>query len=114
MKLLETYYQWIQTNEKEIKRAVRKNITYDETIFDDCFQDTFISVAKSIINKPDKEIKSIRDYFFISMKFNYIHMQNKKREQEQFKEKLIQAFEDFLDDIDTIETSSMTQSYEIR
>lgn len=56
-----------------------KNITYDSELFDDAYNDTVIKVAKVI--EDGKKIEDIRYYFFISLKWNYINMQNKKRKQ---------------------------------
>jgi len=76
---LSDFYDYISNNYEQSRHEVMKNITYDSELFDDAYNDTVIKVA-NIINEG-REIEDIRYYFFISLKWNYINMQNKKRKQ---------------------------------
>ena len=78
------FYQYIIRNEKQIKKEVRKNITYEEELFDEAYSDTIVKVANAILTKH-KIIDDFRYYFFISFKQNYIQMQNKKRKIDKMK-----------------------------
>ena len=74
---LTRFYDYISNNYEQSRHEVLKNITYDSELFDDAYNDTVIKVAKVI--QEGREIEDIRYYFFISLKWNYINMQNKKR-----------------------------------
>ena len=74
---LTRFYCYITDNYEQSRHEVMKNITYDPDIFDDAYNDTVIKVA-NVINEG-REIEDIRYYFFISLKWNYINMQNRKR-----------------------------------
>jgi len=74
---LTRFYGYITDNYEQSRHEVMKNITYDPDIFDDAYNDTVIKVA-NVINEG-REIEDIRYYFFISLKWNYINMQNRKR-----------------------------------
>ena len=76
---LSDFYDYISNNYEQSRHEVLKNITYDSELFDDAYNDTVIKVAKVI--EDGKKIEDIRYYFFISLKWNYINMQNKKRKQ---------------------------------
>lgn len=77
------FYDYIQNNYEQSRYEVLKNITYDEELFDDCYNDTVVKVAGII--SEGREIEDIRQYFFISLKWNYINAQNRKRrEQKRF------------------------------
>lgn len=76
---LNDFYDYISNNYEQSRHEVLKNITYDSDLFDDAYNDTVIKVAKVI--EDGKKIEDIRYYFFISLKWNYINMQNKKRKQ---------------------------------
>lgn len=76
---LSDFYDYISNNYEQSRHEVLKNITYDSDLFDDAYNDTVIKVAKVI--EDGKKIEDIRYYFFISLKWNYINMQNKKRKQ---------------------------------
>lgn len=79
MTKLSDFYDYISNNYEQSRHEVMKNITYDSELFDDAYNDTVIKVAKVI--EDGKKIEDIRYYFFISLKWNYINMQNKKRKQ---------------------------------
>lgn len=76
---LNEFYDYISNNYEQSRHEVLKNITYDSDLFDDAYNDTVVKVAKVI--EDGKEIEDIRYYFFISLKWNYINMQNRKRRQ---------------------------------
>lgn len=79
MTKLSDFYDYISNNYEQSRHEVLKNITYDSELFDDAYNDTVVKVAKVI--EDGKKIEDIRYYFFISLKWNYINMQNKKRKQ---------------------------------
>lgn len=74
---LNEFYDYISNNYEQSRHEVLKNITYDSDLFDDAYNDTVVKVAKVI--EDGKDIEDIRYYFFISLKWNYINMQNRKR-----------------------------------
>lgn len=76
---LSEFYDYISNNYEQSRHEVLKNITYDSDLFDDAYNDTVVKVAKVI--EDGKDIEDIRYYFFISLKWNYINMQNRKRRQ---------------------------------
>ena len=57
------FFQYVIEHEKELKYALRKNITYDAEIFDDVTADTIIRIAEYIINKQ-VFIKDFKGLFF--------------------------------------------------
>lgn len=71
------FLQFIADNDKQLRQAVKKNITYDEELFEDVFSDTVIKCYDKIIE--GHEIEDFKNYFFIACKFNYINAQAKKR-----------------------------------
>lgn len=78
------FYQYIIRNEKQLKQEVRKNITYEEELFDEAYSDTIVKVANAILVNH-KIIEDFRYYFFISFKQNFIQLQNKKRKIDKLK-----------------------------
>ena len=78
------FYQYIIRNEKQLKQEVRKNITYEEELFDEAYSDTIVKVANAILVNH-KVIEDFRYYFFISFKQNFIQLQNKKRKLDKMK-----------------------------
>ncbi len=78
------FYNYIITHEKQLKQEVRKNITYEEELFDEAYSDTIVNVANAILVNQ-KIIKDFRYYFFISFKKNFIQLQNKKRKIDKLK-----------------------------
>lgn len=72
------FLEFIAHNEKRLKKNLRKNITFDENIFDDVFQTTVIKVYDSIV-KNDKIVDDFEQYFFISSKFEYILHDNRSK-----------------------------------
>lgn len=78
------FYQYIITHEKQLKQEVRKNITYEQELFDEAYSDTIVKVANAILVNH-KVIEDFRYYFFISFKQNFIQLQNKKRKIDKMK-----------------------------
>ena len=78
------FYQYIIRNEKQLKQEVRKNITYEEELFDEAYSDTIVKVANAILVNH-KVIEDFRYYFFISFKQNFIQLQNRKRKIDKLK-----------------------------
>lgn len=78
------FYHYIIRNEKQLKQEVRKNITYEEELFDEAYSDTIVKVANAILVNH-KIIEDFRYYFFISFKQNFIQLQNKKRKIDKMK-----------------------------
>ena len=72
------FLQYIADNERRLKHNLKKNITYDDALFDDVFQTTIIKVYDSIV-KNDKMVDDFERYFFISSKFEYILKDNRKK-----------------------------------
>ena len=87
------FYDYISNNYEQSRYEVLKNVTYDEELFDDCYNDTVIKVANVI--QSGKQIDDMRYYFFISLKWNYINAQNRKRrEQKRFTSDFVDGIED--------------------
>ncbi len=70
------FLNYVAKNEKELKFILAKNVTYDKDIFDDVFNDTIIKVYNSIL-KNGTDVSDYKNYFFISMKWQYILQQNR-------------------------------------
>lgn len=86
------FLEFVAKNEKRLKHNLMKNITYNEDIFDDVFQDSIIKVYNAIENGA--RIKDFEQYFFIASKFCYINADNKN------KQKIKQMDRDLYGDID--------------
>lgn len=72
------FMNYIAKNEKELKYILAKNITYDKDIFDDVFNDTIIKVYNSIL-KNGTEVSDYKNYFYISLKWQYILQFNRNK-----------------------------------
>lgn len=86
------FLEFVAKNEKRLKHNLMKNITYNEDIFDDVFQDSIVKVYNAIENGA--RIKDFEQYFFIASKFCYINADNKN------KQKIKQMDRDLYGDID--------------
>lgn len=71
------FLKYVGDNIDKLKHNLRKNITYDEDIFDDVIQDSIIKVYNAIMNGT--RIDDFEQYFFIASKFEYITRDNKKK-----------------------------------
>lgn len=76
------FLEYVSTHEKEIKSALRKNVTYDRDLLDDTFGDSIIKIHASI-TKNHVEVKDYKMYIFQSMRWAYLCQQNKLRKREQ-------------------------------
>lgn len=75
------FLQYIIDNEDMLRKALKKNITFDPDIFDDVTCNTIVRIAEYILGKGVR-IKSFKDMFFLSAKREYIQVQNKKRKKQ--------------------------------
>ena len=75
------FLKYVSENMNALKKAVKKNITNDNDLFDDAFNETVIKVYNSIL-KNGTIIDDYRQYFFLACKFTFIYRQNKKRKEE--------------------------------
>lgn len=71
------FLNFVASNMERLKKNLRKNITFDDDIFDDVFQNTIIKVYNAI--EKGLVIKDYEQYFFIASKFEYINTDNKKK-----------------------------------
>lgn len=76
------FLKYIANNLPEIKYSLRKNINYEQELFEDAINEAIIKVHSTII-KNGTTITDFKQYFFIAAKFTYIYNQNKKRKKEQ-------------------------------
>lgn len=72
---------FVWNNLDSLNYALRKNITYDEDLFDDVTADTLCRIGEYIVNKK-VFIKDFKGMFFLSAKRQYVAEQNKKRERD--------------------------------
>ena len=76
------FLNYVANNIDLLKSNLRKNITYNEEIFEDSFNETIIKIYNSII-KNGTEVKDWKQYFFMASKWTYVLNDNKhKRKQE--------------------------------
>lgn len=75
------FLEYVAKNEKRLKKNLRKNITYNENIFDDAYQEAILKVHSAIMNGT--RIDDFEQYFFIASKFCYINEQNKERKKQE-------------------------------
>lgn len=102
------YLQYVAEHEEVLKKAVRKNITYDERLFDDVFQDTILKIY-DYITKKERIIKDFKGFHFICNKNNYILADSKSRKEDKM---LARTFFDNLDrPVDKMETYDDIKCY---
>ncbi|MDE5790312.1 MAG: hypothetical protein K2H96_03675 [Muribaculaceae bacterium] len=75
------FLNWVAEHQGEMRKALKKNCTYDPDIFDDVFGETVLSVHSTIV-KNNREIDNIKNYFFLALKWKYQTRQNQKRKQQ--------------------------------
>ena len=68
------FFKFIIENEKELQKALKKNITFDPDIFDDSTADTVCRIGEYIMQKGIK-IDNFKYFFFIAAKRDYIAKQ---------------------------------------
>lgn len=86
------FLQYVARNEARLKKNLRKNITYNENIFDDVFQSTIIKVYDRIMKGT--VIKDFEQYFFIASKFEYINEDNKIKKRQKVEDREIDTDDD--------------------
>lgn len=96
------FLQYVAENEKELKYILAKNTTYDKELFDDVFNDTIIKVYNSII-KNGTDVKDYKNYFFISLKWQYILQQNRANKRRN------SSVRDFFDNNNIIEEENVEE-----
>ena len=74
----QNFMRYIADNEKELKKNLLKNITYDKDIFEDVFNETILKIYNSIV-KNGTDIKDYKQYFFMCSKFTYILWDNRNK-----------------------------------
>ena len=95
------FLEWISIdkNTREMKKALAKNTTYNQEIFDDVFQDAIVKVYNSLLN--GSVINDFKAYMFVTLKFNYIQrdnqLRNRQRQEVRFEDN---TDLDFIDDSD--------------
>lgn len=72
------FLQYIADNMPKLRKALAKNITYNEDLFDDAIQESILKIYNSII-KNGTDIDDYEQYFFIVSKYTYIYCDNKKK-----------------------------------
>lgn len=86
------FLEYVAKNEARLKKNLRKNITYNENIFDDVFQNTIVKVYDRIMKGT--VIKDFEQYFFIASKFEYINEDNKIKKRQKVEDKEIDTDDD--------------------
>lgn len=71
------FLKYVAKNMNRLKHNLRKNITYNESIFDDVFQNSILKVHNAIMK--GLRIDDFEQYFFIASKFEYINADNKNK-----------------------------------
>lgn len=71
------FLRFVAAHQRELRRALRKNVTYDPEIFDDVFSAAIIKVHDAIAS--GREVRDYRQYFFITAKWEYINRDNINR-----------------------------------
>lgn len=71
------FLRFVAGHERELRRALRKNVTYDPEIFDDVFSATIVKVHDAIASGRD--VRDYRQYFFVAAKWEYINRDNINR-----------------------------------
>ena len=70
-------YVW--NNRDELNKAIKKNITMDDELFEDVTADTLARIGDYIINKK-QFIRDFKSMYFMAAKRQFIAEQNKKRD----------------------------------
>lgn len=104
--LTKQFFEWVSDKENinKARKALAKNTTFNPDIFDDVFQDTIIKVYNAIRNGND--IRDFKNYFFISLKFNYIIKDNQTKNNQK---KIVRFDWDDVDKYDRIDDSDIEE-----
>lgn len=70
------FLAFVAKNEKELKKALQKNVTYNDMYFEDCFSDAVLKVYDAI-TKKHVIIKDFKQYFYIACKWEYVLNDNR-------------------------------------
>ena len=97
------FLNYIANNLPMLKKSLKKNITYDEDIFDDVISESIIKIYNTI-SKNGTDVTDYEKYFFIVAKFTYIYHDNKKKRNEGIEVRDLFGNKEF-DIIDEIEDS---------
>lgn len=73
----EEFLCFIAENIKQLRRAVKKNITYNPDIFDDVINTAIVKVHNAI--EAGRDVADFKQYFFTAAKWEYIHTDNATR-----------------------------------
>ena len=76
------FLQYINDNLHKLKKNLRKNITFDEDIFDDVISESIIKIYNTIL-KNGTDISDYERYFYIVSKFTYIYRHNKQQRKDE-------------------------------
>lgn len=82
---------FVAKNEKRLKKNLRKNITFDNDLFDDVYSESILKCYETI-KKKNLDIEDFERYFFIASKFNYINTQNKIRRRKKITAPIDEAY----------------------
>lgn len=77
-KKAQKFLNYIADNLPELKKALKKNITFNEDLFDDVISESIIKIYNSIL-RNGTEIEDYKQYFFIVSKFTYIYYDNRNK-----------------------------------
>lgn len=91
------FLDYIAVNERRLKKNLRKNVTYDDEIFDDVFQTAILKVYNSIV-KNDKRVDDFEKYFFIASKFEYILVDNRNKKYKAMHQHITDKQRDIIDE----------------
>lgn len=72
------FLKYIAGNLPRLKNNLKKNITYNDELFDDVISESIVKVYNSIL-KNGSDISDYEQYFFIVSKFTYIYFDNVKK-----------------------------------
>lgn len=109
------FMTYVWENRTELDRCLRKNITYDQAIYDDVTADTLCRIGEYIVRKK-AYIKDFKMMFFLSAKRQYIAEQNRKRRRQEQEdrdyfrktEEALGRYYDYIEDGDISEYSAGT------
>lgn len=73
---------YVSENIDLLKNNLKKNITLDNDIFDDSFNETIIKIYDSII-KNGTNVQDFKQYFFIASKWTYVLNDNKNKKKKE-------------------------------
>ena len=69
------FLKYVAQNERQLKKNLIKNVTFNKALFDDVFSETIVKIYNTI-SKNGTEIEDFKHYFFTSSKFTYIYRDN--------------------------------------